>query len=397
MLRTAELEYDLPASAVATRPAQPRDSARMLVVSRTDEGRIEHAQVRDLARFVRRGDVLVMNDTRVLPARIDGVKAVPSGAPGDRGVGAAQGGGRVSGLFLAESAGAAGREWRVMLRTNGRLREGSKIRLRGATTEAVEGPTLTLLRREGDAWAASLEGIGPAESAGDVLGSIGATPLPPYILSARRDGGVEISDAEDRAWYQTVYARGGTGAARSVAAPTAGLHFTSGLLGELDAAGVSREAVTLHVGAGTFKPVETEFVERHEMHEEWFEVGAPALLRLTAHRAAGGRVIAVGTTSARALESFPARSAGEGTITGSTRLLITPGYRFGQLDGLLTNFHLPRSTLLALVGALLEPAGRTAGSGAGSPGVARLLSLYRLAIGMGYRFYSYGDAMLVLP
>lgn len=395
MLRTTDLEYDLPASAVATRPAQPRDSARMLVVSRTDEGRIEHALVRDLVRFVRRGDALVMNDTRVLPARIEGAKLATPGTAAD--AGAAQGGGRVSGLFLGESEGANERECRVMLKSNGRLREGARIRLRGGAPGADEGPTLTLLRKEGDAWAASLDGAAPGESASDLLGRIGATPLPPYILGARRDGGVEVADDEDRAWYQTVYARAGAGAARSVAAPTAGLHFTPALLRDLDAAGVTRETVTLHVGAGTFKPVETEFVERHEMHEEWFEVGAPTLVRLAAQRAAGGRVIAVGTTSVRALESAPDASGGDGTIAGSTRLLITPGYRFGRMDGLLTNFHLPRSTLLALVGAFLEPAERGAGAGRASPGVARLLSLYRLAIGKGYRFYSYGDAMLILP
>lgn len=395
VLRTTDLEYDLPASAVATRPAQPRDSARMLVVSRTDERRIEHARVGDLARFVRRGDALVMNDTRVLPARIEGVKAASPetgsvvGAP-------AQGGGRVTGLFLGESEGATGREWRVMLKSNGRLREGLRVRLRGSA-DRVDGPTLHLLRKEGDAWAAALEGAGPGEPLSELLGRIGATPMPPYILGARRDGGVEVADEEDREWYQTVYAREGAGSARSVAAPTAGLHFTPGLLGELEAAGVTRETVTLHVGAGTFKPVEAEFVERHEMHEEWFEVGAHALSRLAERRAAGGRVIAVGTTSVRALESVPHGSASAGTITGSTRLLITPGYRFGRVDGLLTNFHLPRSTLLALVGAFLETTERAAGLGAGSPGVARLLSLYRLAIGMGYRFYSYGDAMLILP
>lgn len=426
VLRTGDLDYDLPPGAVAIRPVSPRDSARLLVVSRSDERLREDARVSDLPRFLRAGDALVLNDTRTLPARLEGRKVATTGAPASAQT-SGEPGGRVTGLFLEEIGGAAARDpaergssdlivspraWRVLLKSNGRLREGQRIALRSAGADAqppsqdLEAEvSLRLVRREGDAWLAALEGPGASASAHDILARLGATPLPPYILAARRDAHESVPDAADRAWYQTVYARGDMTASRSVAAPTAGLHFTPALLAALEAQGVRRERVTLHVGEGTFKPIETEFVEQHPMHEEWFEVSRDALARLDDARASGGRVIAVGTTTARTLESVPTPlPPGEGeTIAQATRLLITPGFTFRRVDALLTNFHLPRSTLLALVGAFLEPARPDAGraTGEGEPltsdGVRRLLNLYRHALGFGYRFYSYGDAMLILP
>jgi S-adenosylmethionine:tRNA ribosyltransferase-isomerase len=228
---------------------------------------------------------------------------------------------------------------------------------------------------------------------GGLLERVGLTPLPPYILAARRHQEVEVADEEDRAGYQTVYSRGaGAGDERgSVAAPTAGLHFTPELLARLEAMGVERAAVTLEVGLGTFKPVEAEFVEDHAMHAEWCVVPRETARAISRARGRGGRVIAVGTTSARVLESFASveEMLERGEAGVSTRILITPGYRFRNVDGLMTNFHLPRSTLMAMVAAFVER------DGAGD-GVARLRGVYREALERGYRFYSYGDAMIVL-
>ncbi|MGH7133707.1 MAG: S-adenosylmethionine:tRNA ribosyltransferase-isomerase, partial [Phycisphaerales bacterium] len=212
------------------------------------------------------------------------------------------------------------------------------------------------------------------------------TPLPPYIRAARKRHGVEVDDAVDRAAYQTVYARGDELSAGSVAAPTAGLHFTPDLLAMLSAKGVDRAEVVLHVGTGTFKPVDTEFVEQHPMHAEWCTAPAATTAAMARARFSGGRVFAVGTTSARTLESFTqAELTPNADASHWTRILITPGYQWRHIDGLMTNFHLPRSTLLAMVAALLPG------------GAAQLLDVYREAIVKGYRFYSYGDAMLVAP
>lgn len=417
MLRTADLDYDLPPGAVATRPASPRDSARLLVVSRSDERPREDARVSDLPRFLKAGDALVLNDTRTLPARLEGRKIASPPPSTARGAEIGEPGGRVTGLFLQEivEAPESPPMWRVLLKSNGRLREGQRIALRSAGADAMPPlphnleaeVSLRLVRREGDSWLAALEGPGALAPTHGILARLGATPLPPYILAARRDAHESVPDAADRAWYQTVYARGDVTASRSVAAPTAGLHFTPSLLAALESQGVRRERVTLHVGEGTFKPIEAEFVEQHPMHEEWFEVSRDALTRLEQTRATGGRVIAVGTTSVRTLESVPTPlppRGGEGeTIAQVTRLLITPGFRFRRVDALLTNFHLPRSTLLALVGAFLEPAHPDARGATresehrASEGVRRLLDLYRHALASGYGFYSYGDAMLILP
>lgn len=377
MLRASDLDYSLPDDLIATRPAEPRDAARMLVLSRADPGVRIDAHIRDLPAILRAGDLLISNVSAVLPARIEGRRAT---------------GGKVDGLFLAETARGAGTVWEVMLRSSRKLAPGERIELvPAAAPEAPPACALTLIQRVDDHWRARVEGPLASAPAAQILATIGAAPLPPYILAARRAHGERIADAQDRAWYQTVYAR--AAAPGSIAAPTAGLHFTPALLDALRARGVARAEVTLHVGAGTFKPVEAEHVEEHPMHEEWRQVPRETVDAIDSARAARSRAIAIGTTSARAIESLPCdRPLTDADLSGATRLLIAPGHRWARLDGILTNFHLPRSTLLALVAALLEPEPSRPGEG-----LRRLLDAYRHAIGERYRFYSYGDAMLILP
>lgn len=371
---TSELDYHLPEGLIATHPVEPRDACRLLVVSRSDPSVLEHRTFRDLPDYLRPSDLLVFNTSRVLPAKIQGQRA---------GTGAA-----VEGLFIkAHSPG----RWELMLKTGTKLREGTVIELE----DAHENPTPFGLRLEGraeDRWVAavidSATGAGVDAPEGEVLARAGSTPLPPYIRRARKDAGDTTDDDLDRAWYQCVYAEGSE-AAGSVAAPTAGLHFTPGLLETLKQRGVGRADVRLHVGIGTFKPVEAERLEDHPIHREWIDVPAAAITAALRTRAAGNRVFAVGTTAVRALESLPEPLPGDVGSTGfaaETSLYITPGFRFRHVDGLVTNFHLPRSTLLAMVGALFDQGG-----------VARLLEVYRQAVREKYRFYSYGDAMLILP
>ena len=291
-------------------------------------------------------------------------------------------GGRVEGLFLEADAGGASTRWRAMLRSNGRLRPGVRIAWTGP--DQAHTVITHLVDRDEAGWTLEAERLDEPHDPVAVLRRIGHVPLPPYILAARAAAG-DDADAgfADEAWYQTVYAD--LERAGSVAAPTAGLHFTQRLLAELDARGIGRCHVTLHVGPGTFKPVETASLADHPMHAEWYEVGPDALRSIARARTEGGRVLAVGTTTTRTLESLPDPLPAHptGPISGWTDLLIAPGHRFRHLDGMLTNFHLPRSTLIALVAAAL--------------GLDRTLALYRHAVSEGYRFYSYGDAMLILP
>ncbi len=374
-MRTDELDYDLPPDRVATEPARPRDAARLMVIRRGAEA-VEDRRVRDLPEVLEPGDVLLVNDTTVHPARLIGRKA--------------GGGGRVEGLWLAAPAPA---RWRVLLR-GGRLRAGTVVEL-----EPVDagrgGASIELLERDAEAWIVAVRGRGSAAEAGaapgdedagaaGVLDRVGRTPLPPYILAARRDAGLDVPDERDRDDYQTVYADAAR--AGSVAAPTAGLHFTPALLERLEAMDVRRRRLTLHVGEGTFRPVTAETLEEHRMHAEWCAIPPPVLAALGERRRTGRpRVIAVGTTCVRAVESLPEDppDPADGPWTRETDLMIGPGWRFRHLDGMLTNFHLPRSTLIALVAAML--------------GLDRTLALYRRAVAEGYRFYSYGDAMLILP
>lgn len=372
MLRTADLEYELPPERIATEPSRPRDAARLLVADRADPSRVEDRHVRDLPEILRPGDLLVFNTTRVLPARLRGKRAGT--------------GGRIDGLYLSDvEGGATGeRRWNAFLKGR-HLRAGAIVDLHDHEGRS-SSVTLTVLDRSADepgAWLVRVDGS-EAPSA-EILERLGWTPLPPYILAARKLAGQGGDEQADRREYQTVYAR--PEQAESVAAPTAGLHFTPELLARLEAAGLRRAEVVLHVGSGTFKPVETEFLEQHPMHAEWCSMSPAAIRAVRETRAAGGRVIPVGTTAMRALESYAA-AVGEGE-TGpewlQTRLLIAPGYAFRWCDGLMTNFHLPRSTLLALVAAML-----------GEDGLARVKALYARAIERGYRFYSFGDAMLIV-
>ncbi|MCU0689509.1 MAG: S-adenosylmethionine:tRNA ribosyltransferase-isomerase [Phycisphaerales bacterium] len=415
MLPTAALDYDLPAERIARHPVEPRDAARLLVVSRSDPARLEHRCVRDLPELLGASDMLVVNDSKVIPARLTGARSDT--------------GGKVEGLFLglADDVAVPRDEglWRIMLRAK-RPRIGSRVDL--TDTQGLDvGVSLRLLarttththEREAEAQLGNAAGSGGAGESGEdtaawiarvedvrggavggtsveILQRVGSTPLPPYIRSQRKADADAGDDRADRAVYQTVYAD--EGKPGSVAAPTAGLHFTPGLLATLAARGVTRQAVTLHVGLGTFKPVETEFVEHHPIHAEWCEVPAATAAALVAARAPGTkrRVFAVGTTSARTLESFSSEAIAAAAKTGQaaghwTRLLITPGYRWQHVEGMLTNFHLPCSSLMAMIASVLDD-----GTGSGA-GVARLQGIYREAIAREYRFYSFGDAMLILP
>lgn len=341
-LRTAHYDYVLPRRLIAQRPARRRDASRLLVVRR-DGDRLEDGRFPDLVDRVQPGDALVLNDTRVFPARLVGRK--PTGA-------------RVE-LLLLRPLGDR-RHWRGLVRPGGKLKPGRRVLV--SDELAVE----VLESHEGTRTLRLVTPLDPDEA----LERYGRIPLPPYV--DRED------DAEDRDRYQTVYAER-TG---SVAAPTAGLHFTPELLEALAAKGVRLAAITLHVGVGTFRPVEEEDPARHRLHAEWYEVSDAVAAAVAAARGGGGRIWAVGTTVARALETAASEGGRLEPGSGWTRLFIRPPYRFRAVDGLLTNFHLPRSTLLMLVAAFA--------------GHELTLRAYAHAVEREYRFYSYGDAMCIL-
>lgn len=337
-------DYELPPDRIAQRPAEPRESARLLVLARAG-GPIRHLHVSDLPGCLRAGDLLVVNATRVLPARLRGEKAT---------------GGRAEALLLGPAGGAAGR-WRALVRCRGRLRPGLALRFgRGAAAFEAE---LETAREDGEAVLRIAPDVDPYRA--------GEPPLPPYV---RRPA----PDPADDERYQTVFAR----VPGSVAAPTAGLHLGPALLAALADAGVECAEVVLHVGPGTFRPLRPEDLAAGRLHAERFELPEATAAAVARARARGGRVVAVGTTTTRVLE---ARARGEGGVApgaGETDLFLRPGARFAVVDALLTNFHLPRSSLLLLAAAF---AGRE-----------RLLAAYAEAVRLGYRFYSYGDAMLIL-
>jgi S-adenosylmethionine:tRNA ribosyltransferase-isomerase len=341
-VRVADFDFDLPAERIALRPARPRDSARMLEVC-GDE--ISDHHVPDLPDLLRPGDVLVFNDTKVIPAQLDGRR-------GEASIGAT--------LHKREGP----REWQAFLRNAKRARVGDTI-------DFGEGVHASVAEKSDDGSALlHFHGEEPVEL---LLERAGRMPLPPYIASKR-----EI-DERDREDYQTMFAR----EEGAVAAPTAALHFTPRLLEALDARGIGRETLTLHVGAGTFLPVKSERIDEHRMHAEWGRINEATAERLNAVRRSGGRLISVGTTSLRLLESATDDQGSIRPFEGDTAIFITPGYRFNAIDGLITNFHLPRSTLFMLVSALM--------------GLDVMKQAYAHAIGAGYRFYSYGDASLLLP
>jgi len=363
-VQLSDYDFDLPQASIAQEAAEPRDRARLLQHFLAQD-RSVHGCVADLPDALRSGDLLVLNDTRVRPARVFAQRSS---------------GGRVEFLFLGPALPAGSRVWQTMVRPARKLRAGECLAVEGQRFQvrAVERGvdedgqpnalwSVELLDGEGQV----LDDAG-VESACEAMGQM---PLPPYI---QRGGGEDPRHVTDRTRYQTVYAS----EPGAVAAPTAGLHFTPELLKRLQARGVRTTYVTLHVGLGTFLPITVEDPSQHPMHAEWYRVPAETVEAVAACRERGGRVVAVGTTSVRALESC----ASNGELRaeeGLTRLFLHPGCTLNCVDGLLTNFHLPRSTLLLLVSALT--------------GRERLLDLYAEAIDRGYRFYSYGDAMLLLP
>jgi len=341
-MRVADFDFDLPAERIALRPASPRDAARLLHVHGTA---VSDHGFRDLPGLLRAGDVLVVNATRVIPAQFHGTK------------GAAR-----IGVTLHKRETAS--RWWSFVRNSRRLKPGDRVDFgAGLWGHVVErgddGAVLWQFDADGDTAAA--------------MASAGAMPLPPYIASKRP---TDARDAED---YQTLHAA----SEGAVAAPTAGLHFTPRVWDALAAAGITRETVTLHVGAGTFLPVKADDTDDHRMHAEWGSIDAATAGRLNTARAAGGRIIAIGTTSLRLLESAAGADGIIRPFTGDTAIFITPGYRFRAIDGLVTNFHLPKSTLFMLVSALM--------------GLEVMQTAYAHAIANGYRFYSYGDASLLVP
>ncbi|MFN8556175.1 MAG: tRNA preQ1(34) S-adenosylmethionine ribosyltransferase-isomerase QueA [Dehalococcoidia bacterium] len=340
-MRTDDFDFALPRTCIAQTPVEPRDSARLMVLRRAEE-RIEHRLFRDIGEYLRPGDLLVMNDTRVLRARLRG---------------RLEGGGAAEALLLRPEG---PNLWRALVRPGRRLRAGRTLAFGPENAPVVVEVAAVL--EEGERLLRFPVGVDP-----DTLGE---TPLPPYIHAP-------LADSER---YQTVYAR----EPGSAAAPTAGLHFTAGLLDRLRAAGVATATVTLHIGPGTFRPVSVDDPHDHPMHSEHYRITASAASAIATARGRGGRIVCVGTTAVRVVESVAETwaSQGPGTAEGWTELLILPGHRFRLVDALITNFHLPRSTLLMLVSAL---AGREF-----------ILRAYREAVVAGYRFFSFGDAMLIL-
>lgn len=341
-MRVDAFDFDLPPERIALRPARPRDAARMLVV---DGGAMSDRGVRDLPSLLRAGDCLVFNDTRVIPAQLEGRR-------GEARIGAT--------LHKRIDL----RRWQAFVRNAKRLRVGETVDFAAGVQAVAED------RLADGSFILAFAGDEPVEL---LLERAGTMPLPPYIAGKRG------TDDADRSDYQTMFAREDG----AVAAPTAALHFTPELLAALAAAGISTETLTLHVGAGTFLPVKANDTDDHVMHAEWGRIEGAAAARLNTVRAGGGRVIAVGTTSLRLLESAVGEDGVIAPFAGDTAIFITPGYRFKAIDGLMTNFHLPRSTLFMLVSALM--------------GLETMQAAYAHAIASDYRFYSYGDASLLLP
>ncbi len=342
-MRVDLFDFELPQERIALRPVEPKDSAKLLLAA--PPAAFAHHRVSDLPDLLMPGDMLVFNDTRVIPAQLEGVR-------GQAKIGAT--------LHKRIDA----RRWQAFIRNAKRLKPGEIIDFGQGVAAAAE------TRHADGSFTLVFAGDEPVES---LLTRAGAMPLPPYIAGRRA---VDERDATD---YQTMFAQKDG----AVAAPTAALHFTPDLLDRLDAVGIARETLTLHVGAGTFLPVKADDTDAHKMHSEWGSIDAATADRLNAARSSGHRLIAVGTTSLRLLESAADESGQIRSFSGDTDIFITPGYTFRAVDGLMTNFHLPRSTLFMLVSALM--------------GLEAMQALYAEAIARDYRFYSYGDSSLLLP
>lgn len=339
-MRLSEFDFPFDESLIADYPVSPRDHARLLVVPRKGEPMFQHARMKDLPNLLRSDDVVVLNDTKVIPARLHGTKRSTDG--------------KIEALLIRPLE---EKSWEVLLK--GHVAVGQVLQFQDeATAEVLErSQERTVLR------------INTRGSVTELLDRIGEVPLPPYIKRQ--------ADARDKEAYQTVFAR----SEGAVAAPTAGLHFTDRLLVDLKQKGIQLATVTLHVGPGTFRPVTVDRIEDHHMAAEWFDISEETAQRLNVAKAEGRRVVAVGTTSVRTLESAVNQARHIQAGAGETRLFITPGFRFTMVDALLTNFHLPRTTLLMLVSAF--------------GGHEQLRAAYAEAITARYRFYSYGDAMLI--
>jgi S-adenosylmethionine:tRNA ribosyltransferase-isomerase len=348
-MKLSDFDFDLPEELIALRPASPRDSARLLVV-RGPDGQLENLSIRDLPSLLSRGDILVANDTRVLRAALLGRRASRAEGPDVE-------------IEVNLNSRLGPSEWSAFARPGKRLREGDTIHFPNNVEARVAAKSDAEVRLV-------FNSEGPALDA--AIDASGAMPIPPYIASKR------APDAEDTSDYQTLFARK-TG---SVAAPTAGLHFTPELLHKLDASGIARTSVTLHVNAGTFLPVKSEDVTQHKMHAEHATLAPEAANAIAAARAAGHRCIPIGTTALRTLESAAATGQLQ-PMSADTSIFITPGYTFRVADGLLTNFHLPKSTLFMLVSAMM--------------GLDTMKRAYAHAVKERYRFFSYGDACLLLP
>lgn len=344
-MRLSDFDFDLPEALIATRPARPRSSARLLVAG---PDTLRDMTVTDLPGLLDRGDRLILNDTRVIPARLTGVRM--------RGTASA----RIEVTLLELRDGV----WSALIKPLRKVQDGEVVTFGAGLSAIVEG-------RAGGQGVLRFNLTGPDFDA--ALALAGAMPLPPYIEALRK------ADMQDRDDYQTVWASN----PGAIAAPTASLHFDEALLAALRDRGVAMTHVTLHVGAGTFLPVKTDDISQHKMHAEWGEVSELAATEIAATRAAGGRIIPVGTTALRLIETAADGQGGVRTWQGDTAIFITPGYRFQVADALMTNFHLPKSTLMMLVSALM--------------GTDRMRAVYAHAIAERYRFFSYGDASLLLP
>ncbi|MCV9965158.1 tRNA preQ1(34) S-adenosylmethionine ribosyltransferase-isomerase QueA [Pararhizobium sp. BT-229] len=356
-MRVDLFDFDLPEDNIALRPASPRDSARMLVVQPHESEPLSDHGVMDLPHFLRPGDALVFNDTKVIPAQLEGLRR--------------RGEDIVTEVSLTLHMRVAPDRWKAFARPAKRLKPGDRIEFGHGSNICLLGTLDATVEEKGEAGEVTLRFDLSGPALDEAILAVGHIPLPPYIASKRPE------DEKDRTDYQTVYAR----EHGAVAAPTAGLHFTDRLFEALDVLGVERHFVTLHVGAGTFLPMKVDDTDDHVMHEEIGQVSADVAARLNAVKARGGRIVCVGTTSLRLIESAAGENGKIHAWSGPTGIFITPGYRFRAVDMLMTNFHLPKSTLFMLVSAF--------------SGLETMRRAYAHAIETGYRFYSYGDSSLL--
>ncbi|EKF57957.1 S-adenosylmethionine:tRNA ribosyltransferase-isomerase [Agrobacterium albertimagni AOL15] len=359
-MRVDLFDFDLPDDNIALRPASPRDHARFLVVRPEDEPVLEDHHVYDLPSFLRPGDALVFNDTKVIPAQLEGIRH--------------REGAEEIAVSCTLHMRVSTSRWKAFAKPGKRIKQGDRIDFgvgQGESAACLAGSLVATVAEKGEAGEITLAFDLSGPDLDQAIATVGHIPLPPYIAAKRPE------DEKDRADYQTIYAR----EEGAVAAPTAGLHFTPDLFAKLDAAGIERHFVTLHVGAGTFLPVKADDTAEHKMHEEIGHIDAKTAAALNAVRARGNRIIAVGTTSLRLLESAAEDNGHIPAWSGATGIFITPGYRFKAVDLLMTNFHLPKSTLFMLVSAFA--------------GLDTMRQAYAHAIETGYRFYSYGDSSLL--